>query len=64
MSQSFQMTECQPLVGVPVEIKTNWCSYLATLRRSFFGGYEFLVIGGAHCVQISTVRSWRFTDQC
>ena len=51
---------CQPLVGIPVIIKTNWNEYEATLQKSDFGGHEFHVIGSPHKVQLTTVVKWEF----
>lgn len=61
-AQTFKMATFQPLVDIPVVITTNWKSYLATLSRSDFGGFEFVIPGETHRVQLSTVRSWHFAE--
>lgn len=61
-TQTFDISTFQPLVDIPVMITTNWKSYQATLRRSVFGGFEFVVSGDTHCVQLSTIRSWKFAE--
>lgn len=61
-NQTFDIATFQPLVDIPVVITTNWKSYQAKLSRSDIGGFEFVIPGETHRVQLSTVRSWHFAE--
>jgi hypothetical protein len=61
-AQTFNIATFQPLVDIPVVITTHWKRYLATLSRSDFGGFEFVISGESHRVQLSTVHSWHFAE--
>ena len=55
----FNINNFTPLVDMPVVIETNWAKYIAKLRASEFGGFEFKVLDKNHVVQLTTVTGWR-----
>lgn len=55
----LSMREVEPIQSEVVLIKTSWSEYLATLRSSQFGGYEFHDCHSPKTMQTTVVRGWR-----
>ena len=56
----YKINNYQPVEGTIVKVETNWSTYVAKFQKSFFGGYEFSVLGGCKKVQLTTVKGWEF----
>jgi hypothetical protein len=57
------MSNVEPIRGAIVFIKTNWAEYLAILKPSCFGGYEFHDCHSPKIIQTTVVTGWKPIEQ-